>query len=295
MPTVLRPEDIPVIVVAHNERRLLPAFLNYYRALGVTRFAVVDDSSTDGSPEYLAAQPDVDLWTSSVRYGEADRGRYWREHLFSHYGRNRWYLVVDVDEFLIFDGSDAGVFLADFIGCLERRGITRCAAPMIDAYPAGPIDNARIDLDAEQMPWQVATHVDATGYRLRRGKTALELTGGARHRLFDSSAEMMKYPLIRVDEIFGIGKSIHRPIASERNFDGIFGILLHFKIDSSTLERSKCAILDKQYYREAREYKKILDNEHIFRASALFEGSMKIGTSKEFIRHGFFLPLQTQS
>lgn len=285
-------KDTPIaVVVARNERHLLPAFLHHYRQLGVNHFAIVDDASSDDTGPYLAAQPDVDLWTSPLRYAEAGRGRFWREHLFSHYGRDRWYLIVDTDEFLIFDGSDRGIDLPAVIANLERHRIFRMAAPMIDAYPKGPLASATFDGTERIMPWQIATYVDASGYTLRRGKTALELLGGVRRRLFDSGAELMKYPLMRVDDACGIGISIHRPIASPQNFAGIFGILLHFKLFGDTLARASVAVADQQYYRGAREYQKFLDRRAIFETTAIFEGSMRIGETREFVEKGFFLPL----
>jgi hypothetical protein len=290
-PAALAPDSTVAIVVARNEQRLLPAFLRHYRRLGISRFAIVDDASTDGTGAYLAEQPDVDLWTSSLRYAEAGRGRLWREHLFTHYGRHRWYLIVDADEFLIFDGSDRGIDIATVIGRLEQRGISRLAAPMIDAYPEGPLASAILDGTDSTMPWEIATHVDAIGYTLTRGRTALELLGGVRRRLFGSGAELMKYPLMRVDDACGIGISIHRPIASPQNFTGIFGALLHFKLLADTLARAEDAVADKQYYRDAREYQKFLDQRQIFETSAMFEGSMTIGPTSEFVDRGFFLPI----
>lgn len=290
----LAPNDLAAIVVARNERRFLPSFLAHYRELGVTRFIVLDDGSTDGSPEYLRNQGDVDVWTSLVRYSEAGRGRYWREGLIAIYGERRWYVIVDADEYLVYDGCDRGVGLADLISGLERRGISRCAAPMIDAYPSGPLIEATFDGTDGLMPWQVATHVDANGYTLKHGKTALELTGGVRRRLFGSGAELMKYPLFRVDDARGIGISVHRPVASVQNFMGIFGALLHFKLFSDTLARADDAVADKQYYRGAREYQKFLDHRAIFETSALFDGSMPIGSSADFVARGFFLPLSEE-
>src|SRR5690606_19203103 len=56
--------------IARNESFFLDAFLAHYRALGVERFIVLDDRSTDGSLEFLAAEPDVMIVGSDLRYGE---------------------------------------------------------------------------------------------------------------------------------------------------------------------------------------------------------------------------------
>lgn len=50
------------VALTHNEMRILPEFLAHYRRLGVDRFFLVDDHSTDGSRDYLMAQDDVTLY-----------------------------------------------------------------------------------------------------------------------------------------------------------------------------------------------------------------------------------------
>lgn len=98
----LRPDDLPLVCVVRNAAPYMRSFLRYYRKMGVTRFIVVDDQSDDGTTEILSSAPDVDLFSSNVRYAQADRGRAWRDALFNLYGRGRWYLSVDADEFSCF-------------------------------------------------------------------------------------------------------------------------------------------------------------------------------------------------
>src|SRR5262249_4558193 len=53
----LAPDDIPAICIVRNANNYIRSFLRYYRALGVTRFIVVDDRSVDGT---RAALEDAD-------------------------------------------------------------------------------------------------------------------------------------------------------------------------------------------------------------------------------------------
>jgi hypothetical protein len=127
----LSADDLPLIVITHNQGTLLWHFLAHYRRLGVTRFLCVDDASTDGTHELLAAQLDVDLYTSNVRYKGASRGRLWREMLVSRYGTWRWYVLVDTDEFLIYRGHET-VPLPQVLESLGQRRISHLPAPMLD-------------------------------------------------------------------------------------------------------------------------------------------------------------------
>ena len=115
----------------HNGRRFLPSVLDHYRSIGVTRFVCVDDVSNDGTTDYLLKQKDVDVHFSNVRYGDAARSKTWRELLAEKYGKNRWYLNVDVDEFL-FTGNNSKMTIGQYAKLLYKQGILRLPAPMID-------------------------------------------------------------------------------------------------------------------------------------------------------------------
>src|ERR1044071_2492359 len=98
--------EIRAFAKCRNERLRLPAFLNHYRALGVDRFFVVDHDSSDGTTDYLAAQPDVDLFRTHGRFREAAGGTDWLNALLMEFGVGRWCVTVDVDEWLMFPGSE---------------------------------------------------------------------------------------------------------------------------------------------------------------------------------------------
>src|SRR5258705_2465086 len=79
-----------------NEALRLPAFLRHYRGLGVDRFFIVDNDSSDGSIEYLAGQPDVQLFCTSRRYREARSGIDWLNALLRTFGVVAWCVTVDI-------------------------------------------------------------------------------------------------------------------------------------------------------------------------------------------------------
>ncbi len=86
----IRPDSILLASVLRNERVRLPFFLRYYRDLGIEHFLMVDNASTDGSAEYLAAQPDVSLWRTEASYKRSHFGVDWltwiqRRHCHGHW------------------------------------------------------------------------------------------------------------------------------------------------------------------------------------------------------------------
>jgi hypothetical protein len=123
--------------VVHDEMFFLPAFLAHYRAMGVERFALIDDASTDGTAEFLAAQPDCVTLVSELRYFNPIDGKRalhsWRQALMDRFCAGRWGLFADADEFLALpDGMD----LPAIIARLEARGAASVWGAMIDMYPA---------------------------------------------------------------------------------------------------------------------------------------------------------------
>ena len=48
----------------------LAAFLDHYRRLGVDQFLILDDSSSDGTREFLSAQADCLVLSSDLGFGD---------------------------------------------------------------------------------------------------------------------------------------------------------------------------------------------------------------------------------
>jgi glycosyltransferase involved in cell wall biosynthesis len=256
-PNAFRPllaSDMPLIFLCRNDLSLLPAFFCHYRALGVSRFIVVDDQSSDGSREWLAAQGDADVWVSTVRYKEAKRGRLWRERLLRTYGHDRWYVNVDADEFLVYDQCDSASIL-QLSSWLTAHGISRMAAPMLDMYPRSGLKSADYTWGTGDMPWKVADGFDRRGYFVSIERRFMSVRGGARQRVFGADVELIKYPLIYWTSCSSLGVSIHQPIPYTSNFSTIYGVLLHFKFFSDFSERLAEAIRDGQYYNSSESYK----------------------------------------
>ncbi len=55
-------------MTVRNEALRLPSTLRQHRALGVNRFFVVDNGSTDGTLDLLAGEPDVHVFTTADSY-----------------------------------------------------------------------------------------------------------------------------------------------------------------------------------------------------------------------------------
>ena len=129
-----------------NERYYIRPFFNHYRNLGVGRFVIIDDDSTDGTREYLLDQPDCMVLNSEYTYmggypiasasetGPVVSGvkNIWLNLLLRKFATNRWAIYADADEFLrLPDGFD----INDIVQVLNNKNENVAWTLMLDVYP----------------------------------------------------------------------------------------------------------------------------------------------------------------
>jgi hypothetical protein len=132
------PGEIRAFSTCRNERLRLPAFLEHYRRLGVGQFFFIDNGSSDGTAEYLADQADVRLFRTANRYSEANEGTDWLNALLAEFGVGFWCVTVDVDELLVYPGSDHAS-LHTLTTYFDRCGYEALCCLLLDLYPAGSL------------------------------------------------------------------------------------------------------------------------------------------------------------
>ncbi|HVV94873.1 MAG TPA: glycosyltransferase family 2 protein [Hyphomicrobiales bacterium] len=259
--TPLPPADNPIVLsVVRDERPHLPDFLDHYRGLGVARFAFVDNGSTDGTAEVLAAQPDVDLYQVLAPFSwPVKQG--WISRLVRHYGQDRWYVYADADEHLVYDGCDDRP-LQDLVAVAAARKIERVRGFLLDMYRDGPLIGAA---DGQDAPLRAAfPYFDGDGYREEATPELLSRKGGPRYRRFAAidpafDPELTKYPLFRLGPD-GLMANPHHIWP----YDGNFGTpcllaMLHYKFLPHMLGKIDAAIDRGSYWQNSLEYRIYLE------------------------------------
>ena len=96
-------ESIILVCVIWNEKLLLPFFIQYYKALGVTHFVFIDNGSNDGTIEYLKSLADIniEIHVQLSSYRDSNYGIAWVNALLQTKFKNNLCLVVDIDEILM--------------------------------------------------------------------------------------------------------------------------------------------------------------------------------------------------
>jgi tetratricopeptide (TPR) repeat protein len=257
--SMLVADDILCCVTVRNEVPRLPFFLDYYRALGVNRFLVVDNSSTDGSREYLLAQPDVLLWQSSLAFDKANFGSSWFELMLRRYGIGHWCLIVDTDEFLVYRGSPAKT-LRQLCRAMERQNLQAMTGQLLDMYSAGPVSEAHYR--SGQDPLEVCPFFDRESYTRRyemggQYHNQRVLFGGVRQRLFPAVNDYLLSKVVLLqyqsDVVLDGGQHLTN-IPAARLLQNQM-VLLHFKFFSSMPDYACREAQREEHAMGAQQYK----------------------------------------
>ncbi|WP_371743780.1 glycosyltransferase family 2 protein [Mangrovicoccus sp. HB161399] len=256
-----RREGVLAFACLRNEARRLPDFLDHYRRLGVAQFFVVDNGSTDGAAELLAAQPDVAMWRTSGSYRRSRYGMDWLAALKRRHGCGRWCLTVDADELLVYPDWETRPLPA-LCAWLDARGLRSFPALLLDLYggpgAAGP--EGRI---LEQVPW-----FDAGNYRAQRDPRYGHdwIQGGPRERAFFAgepwqAPALNKVPLVRWKFGQTYVSSTHHLLPrglNQRREEAPTGVLLHTKFLPGFAARAEEEAARQEHYGDCVEYRAYL-------------------------------------
>ncbi|MGM9487224.1 glycosyltransferase family 2 protein [Ideonella sp. YS5] len=256
---ILATAPVVLIAVARNERVLAPHFLAHYRSLGVQAFVFIDNLSDDGTREFLAAQPDVVLYSADTEYRHSHYGVSWQQAVLGAHALGKWVVLADLDEFLVYPDCEQrpiGAWLDE----LEAAGHDAARVMMVDMYPAGDMDQADFSLQA---PFEAAPCFDReplVHWALGSGSysNAPTYLSALRHRLIPDSAPNLytsqKIAVFRYAPWVRLAEGLHyasnlRPAPEPVWF-------AHFKYHAGFRRKVHTEVARLQHFNGAEEYKK---------------------------------------
>jgi tetratricopeptide (TPR) repeat protein len=231
-------EAILLFSSARDERLRIESFMDWYRALGVAWFFIVDNGSTDGTLEFLACQPDVFLFAARGGYLESAGGTRWMNDLLARFAGDHWCVVADVDEHLVFPGCDQRG-LEGLVRYMDARGQTILFAPMLDMYAGCVEDQLRFDPRESRLD-DVFRYFDRDLRRFGDIHPPYRTTvGGLRERLFGGACRphLTKAPLLRAGAGIDLVSGTH--VLTPGVVSDVTGVLLHYQFVGDLTSRAE--------------------------------------------------------
>jgi hypothetical protein len=316
--------DLRLFSKCRNELLRLPAFLRHYRRLGVRRFFIADNASTDGSTEYLVGQPDVHVFRTEGSFRAARGGTDWLNALLGRFGVGHWCVTVDIDELLYYPGVEtSGLDL--LTRHFDRNGYQAMACQLLDLYPDGRLRDTTYASGDDLLA--AAPLFDVGPYRRFAHNECpfVLIYGGVRERVFFPESWrrgwrrhlhvtfyhrvlpslpvlrewapilahrpvfppcLTKVPLVRWDESSRYLNVNH--FVSPRKLALESGVLLHFKLLQDFDARASVEAERGQYYDGAIEFRRYSEK---LRAhpdlTFRYDGSVRLEDSAHLVRLGF--------
>ena len=227
-------DEILLFANVRNEQLRLEFFLNYYRDLGVDRFFIVDNDSTDSSRDYLLHQNDVHLFWTDESFVENKCGLLWLDSLRNQFANENWCVTVDADELFVFPFCEH-LDLKDLAGHLDVEASNALLCLMIDCYPKGPLAKAKYSPGTPF--WDASPYFDSGPYFASEGGgqtgESIGLFGGPRYRVFYDGGTLGRGPRLKKMPFVKWGSNLKYTAVnhsvSGSKLSATTGIILHYK------------------------------------------------------------------
>ncbi|WP_039018496.1 glycosyltransferase family 2 protein [Halocynthiibacter namhaensis] len=288
-------DDILLFSTVRNEVDRLPYFIDHYRKLGVRHFLFVDNASTDGTADFLAAQPDVSLWHAEASYKKSRFGVDWLTYLQGKFADGHWCITADADELLVY-ADDTRCDLRQLTSWLDTRDIPVFSALMLDMFPENSLGQDAYQAGEDpivSLPW---FSPDGYYWEWQPKYRNMSIRGGARERVFFSqkpghAPHLNKTPLVRWSRKYVYSSSTHLLLPRRLNagFDQRnnppTGALLHTKFLNSVVAKSIEEKQRREHFTYTERYDRYYDD-IIARPCLRDEHSLRYGGPEQLAQLG---------
>lgn len=252
-------KQILLFAIMRNESIRLPYFIEYYQKLGVDRFYLMDNNSTDNTIKILSENNDVNILKTKDSY---INHWYWMEYMLETFGRNHWCIVVDIDELFSYPNVEK-ISIPQLCRFLEKSNSNAVRALLLDMYSDKSVKD--IDYIPGQNPLSSISFFDNTHYEVSfpyfdRYKwetfNSTHYTGGMRERVFGKSipaTSLNKFPLFKFTKDVYLGQGMHA-INGARVSD-LQGIVFHTKFLGDAIIEAEEESIREQHFNNAAYYK----------------------------------------
>lgn len=284
--------ELRLFATFRNEAMRIPYFFDHYRQMGIDRFFIIDNGSTDSTRKLLLMQPNTHVFSNNETYGvDNNYGIDWLNHMLYKYGIDHWCLSVDADEQFIYPNYEE-IPLKSFCKYLDKKGYECVGAMLLDMYSDKPIkDNKHYSVEN---PFENNNYFDPDTHfqynieeflKKNNNKEILKLFsyyGGMRIRVFGLPIALDKHCLFKFKKGFYLGHGQHDIIST--NIAPIKAAVLHFKYTSDFIKYASIESRRNAHWNNAVEYKRynevICNNPNL---NLYYENSKKFINSQQLV------------
>ena len=265
------PTSPVVVVVVKDEIERMKLFFEYYRALGVRQFIVIDNNSSDGTREFVSAQKDTRVYLITDMF-QTQKKVAWIEKVLALTGYDRWYVVVDSDELLDYVGSESHS-LEELIDYHSENG-DYLQGYLVDMYSDKPIFS--VSCSYKEIP-HICNLFDKDSYYIGDR----HVLGGARNRVFGLNNLLTKQSVFLFKPDFLYCHPHYLYSGNTRIHDEFCYVLRHYKFLKKDRLSYEKRVEERSFHNNSIEYKIIMDQlKPSCDVSFEYAGSAKYDNSK---------------
>jgi hypothetical protein len=260
-----REDELVVVCLVRDGQPWIARFIEHYYSLGATHIVFLDNDSADATVSVAASYDNVTILRTTLPFKRYEL--ILRQYLIERFGRDRWSLCVDIDEFFDYPYSDV-IGLGSLLAYLNSKSYTAVAAQMLDMFPEEPLAG-RAGEPAEAFQERHNLY-DLSGLKrkdieVHSGRNNvfespdLEcLAGGIRETVFEVVPRLTKFPLVFSDgSVKPVEESPHH-IDNARIAD-FSCVLFHYKYVGHFHEQAARAVREENHWNDSAQYKQYLE------------------------------------
>ena len=258
-------DELVVVCLVRDGEPWLEAFVEHYFSLGARHLVFLDNGSDDATVSVAAHHDDVTVLRSTLPFKSNEL--LFRRYLISRFGRGRWSLCADVDEFFDYPYSDV-MGLDALLGYLNSKSYTAVAAQMLDMFPEGPLAGRRGESPQnfrERHNLYDLSALKRKDLEKHSGRNNVYhnadidcFAGGIRETVFGVRPRLTKFPLVFSDgAVRPVEESPHH-IDNARIAD-FSCVLFHYKYVGHFHEQAAQAVREENHWNDSAQYKQYLE------------------------------------
>ena len=292
-------DEALVICQVKNGAMFVDDFVRHHIGMGFKHIIFVDNGSTDGTIKKACAYDKVSVIQSKLKHSQYQCQL--RRYAAKKFGQHKWCLVIDIDEFFDYPGSNE-VSLQCFLQYLNANSYTAVMGQMLDMFSDKPLDETSAvekgfinefryyDIsNIDKYEYDDFTNIGIPYYlenNTSNNKEVKYYFGGIRKTVFGTNNCLTKYSLIRLtDHLLPV---THVHCSSNANCADITVLLKHYKFAGDFYNNVRKSVENRTFvHQEDNAYLKKMNDGNSLRF--IQATSQEFTCTENLVREGFIV------